>query len=79
MHSFTPEDLVQYLYKETSQEETALLKAALQTDWSLREDFEVISAAIHGLEKLTLSPRNVSVDNIIRYAEKSLTELPTNV
>ncbi|MBC7888971.1 MAG: hypothetical protein H7Z13_13930 [Ferruginibacter sp.] len=77
MHSFTQEDLVQYLYKETSAEKSANLEAALETDWILREKYEVISAAINSLEKLTLSPRKIAVDNILNYAERSVTELST--
>ena len=79
MHSFTQEDLVQYLYNETSPEKSAVLKAALETDWILREKFEAISSAINSLEKLTLSPRKIAVDNILKYAERAVTELSTEV
>jgi len=79
MHSFTQEDIVQYVYDETSQEKSAMLKAALETDWILREKFEVISAAINGLEKITLAPRKIAVDNILNYAEKMITELSTEI
>lgn len=79
MHSFTQEDLLQYLYKETSTEKTAILKAALEIDWILREKFEVISAAINSLEKLKLSPRKIAVDNILNYARRTFKELPTEV
>lgn len=79
MQSFTQEDLVQYLYKETSPEKSALLKAALETDWTLREKFEVISDAINNLEKLTLSPRKTLVDNILNYAKQSVKRLKTEV
>jgi hypothetical protein len=79
MHSFTQEDLVQYLYKETSPEKSAILRAALETDWILREKFEVISAAINSLEKLNLSPRKIAVDNILNYVKRSVKKLPTRV
>ncbi|MEP7109032.1 MAG: hypothetical protein ABI760_13650 [Ferruginibacter sp.] len=79
MHTFTQEDLVQYLYKETSPEKSAILMAALQTDWILREKFEVISSAFNGLEKLALSPRKIAVDNILNYAKRLVKELPTEV
>ena len=79
MHSFTQEDIVQYLYKETSPEKSAILKAALETDWILHEKFEVISAAINSLENLRLSPRKIAVDNILNYAKRSVKELPTEV
>ena len=75
MHSFTPEDLLQYLYKETSIEKTAAIKAALESDWSLREKFEVISTGSKRLEKITLSPRKKTIDNILSYAEKAVEEL----
>ncbi len=79
MHSFTQEDLVQYLYNESSVEKSAVLKAALETDWILRERYEAISAAINSLEKLSLSPRQNAVDNILNYAERSISTLSTEV
>ena len=79
MQSFTQEDLVQYLYKETSPEKSAILKAALETDWTLREKFEVISVAVNSLEKLILSPRKIAIDNILNYAKRAVKEHPTEV
>jgi hypothetical protein len=79
MHSFTPEDLLQYLYKETSTEKTAAIKAALESDWSLREKFEVISTGSKRLERIKLSPRQKTIDNILSYAEKAVEELTPHV
>ena len=75
MHNFTPEDLLQYLYKETSLEQTAQIEAALQTDWSLREKFEVLNSAQKRLEALKMSPSQQTIDNILNYAEKAVAEL----
>lgn len=75
MHNFTPEDLLQYLYNETSSIQSAQIKAALETDWSLREEFEVISSAKQRLETLKISPRQEAIDNILNYAEKAVSEL----
>ena len=75
MHNFTPEDLLQYLYNETSPAQTAEIKAALESDWSLREKFEVITAAQKRLEALKLSPSQQTIDNILNYAEKAVGEL----
>ncbi len=74
MHNFTPEDLVQYLYKETSLQKTAKIKDALEKDYSLREKLEVITSAQKRLEALTLSPRKKTIENILNYAEKGITE-----
>ncbi len=75
MHNFTPEDLVQYLYKETSPEKSTAITAALETDWSLREMYNVIVSAQKRLEAFELSPREEAVNNILRYAEKTIAEL----
>ena len=75
MHNFTPEDLLQYLYNETSPAQTAEIKAALETDWSLREKFEVITSAQKRLEALKMSPSQQTIDNILNYAEKAVSEL----
>lgn len=79
MHNFTPEDLIQYLYNETSPPQTAQIKAALETDWSLREKFEVITSAQKRLEALKMSPSQKTVDNILNYAEKAVAELSPQV
>ena len=75
MHNFTPEDLLQYLYNETSPAQSAAIKAALETDWSLREKFEVITSAQKRLEALKMSPSQQTIDNILSYAEKAVAEL----
>ena len=73
MHNFTPVDLLQYLYKETSTEKTAAIEAALSSDWDLREKLDVLSAAQQKLNEISLvSPRKKAIDNIINYAEKSV-------
>ncbi len=77
MHSITQEDLLQYLYSETSIEKTATIKAALKTDWNLREQYEVLTSAQQGLEKVTLSPRKKAIDFILNYAGKQTQELTT--
>ena len=64
-----------YLYNETSPAQTAQIKAALETDWSLREKFEVITSAQKRLEALKMSPSQQTIDNILSYAEKAIAEL----
>ena len=79
MHSFTTEDLIQYVYNETSQQKTAAIKVALESDWSIREKYDEIMSAHQSLEILNLSPRKKAVDNILAYAEKSVRHLTTEV
>ncbi|MBL0356174.1 MAG: hypothetical protein IPP72_04495 [Chitinophagaceae bacterium] len=74
MHSITQEELLQYMYAETSIEKTAAIKAALQTDWNLREQYEVLVSAQQNLEKVTLAPRKKAIDFILNYANKQVKE-----
>lgn len=78
MHSFTSEDLLQYLYGETSTEKTRAIKSALESDWSLKEKLELLSLTHDDLNTLTYSPSSLSINNILNYAEKSVEELTTH-
>ncbi|MCW3116304.1 MAG: hypothetical protein JWM28_386 [Chitinophagaceae bacterium] len=72
MPSFTPEDLLLYLYNETSIEMTKAVEEALKNDWTLREKLNVLKTSMQRLNKITESPRTEVVLNILNYArEKS--------
>jgi hypothetical protein len=73
-HNFTPEDLLQYLYKETTPEENKAIENAMAEDWTLKEKFEVIKKAAQRLTKFTFSPRTETVLNVLKYANKELAE-----
>ena len=75
MRIFTQEDLVQYMYNETSPKKTASIKAALETDFSLREMFKVIVSAHERLNTVEYSPREQVVKKLLRYAKKTTSEL----
>ena len=75
---YTPEDLLLYIYKETTPEQTAAIEKALSEDWTLREKLEVLKAAGNRLEKFSIAPRTESVLNILHYAAKSQHANPLN-
>jgi hypothetical protein len=75
MNKFTPEDLVQYLYKETSEQKIAEIRVALETDWNLREFFEQISSGQKNLEEINLSPRDEAVNRILHHVTKEQGQL----
>jgi hypothetical protein len=70
---FTPEDLLRYLYKETSAEMNASIEAALAEDWTLREKLEVLKASARNLDRMTESPRQEVILNILQYARETAT------
>lgn len=69
---FTPEELIQYLYQETSPEKTAAIEEALQHDWSLREKLESLKSSVGQLDKIIESPRTETIVNILRYARETM-------
>jgi len=75
MIKFTPEDLIQYLYKETSVQKTAAIESALEADWILRESFEQIKADQSSLEEVNLSPRDEAVNRILQHVTKKVGQL----
>jgi len=68
MTNFTPEDLLLYLYKETSVEQTTAIEAALEKNWTLREKLNVLKASMERLDKITVSPRIEVVLNVLNHA-----------
>ena len=74
MTNFTPEDLLLYLYKETSAKKTTAIGAALEKDWTLREKLAVLKASMQRLDKITESPRTEVVLNVLNYAREHSAE-----
>jgi hypothetical protein len=75
MTKFTSEDMIQYLYNETSVQKTAAIEAALDTDWLLRESFEQMKADQMNLEEVNFSPRDEAVNRILQHATKKVGQL----
>jgi DNA-binding Xre family transcriptional regulator len=71
MTKITPEDLVRYIYNETSAAKAERIRVALQTDWNLRESFENLVISEQNLDNIKLSsPRVETVNKILEYASK---------
>jgi hypothetical protein len=71
MTLFTPEDLLRYLYKESSPELTVAIEAALKEDWMLREKLQVLQISADGLDKIIVAPRMEVVLRVLNYARKT--------
>ncbi|WP_207491918.1 hypothetical protein [Aridibaculum aurantiacum] len=71
MPNFTTEDLLQYLYRETSQNQKADIEKQMQTDWALKEKYDVLTNYLKKLDSAVESPRTQSVMAILDYARAS--------
>jgi hypothetical protein len=74
MTLFTPEDLLLYLYKESSPELTAAINAALNEDWTLREKLQVMQSSVDELDKVIVAPRMEIILKVLKYARETATE-----
>ena len=74
MTLFTPEDLLLYLYKESSPELTVAIESALKEDWMLREKLQVLQSSADELNKVTVSPRMEVILRVMNYARETSIE-----
>lgn len=74
MTLFTPEDLLRYLYKESSPELTAAIETALKEDWTLREKMQALQSSADHLDKVTIAPRMEIILKVLQYARETAVE-----
>jgi hypothetical protein len=74
MPLFTPEDLLLYLYKESSPDLTLAIETALKEDWMLREKLQVLQSSSDELNKVTVSPRMEVILRVMNYARETSIE-----
>lgn len=70
MSNFTPEDLLEYFYQETTPKQTDAVFSALENEWPLQQKYNVITQAAAKLDKSIVSPRLQSVQAILNYGAK---------
>lgn len=66
--TFTPDDLVRYLYQDTSDDETQEIEKALQTDSRLRNEYEQLQQGQELVSEIVLTPSDKCIDHIMGYA-----------
>jgi hypothetical protein len=76
MTLFTPEDLLRYLYKESSPELTTAIQVALTENWTLREQMEELQTTVNQLdiERQVVAPRLEVVLRVLQYARETAIE-----
>ncbi|MEM1217259.1 MAG: hypothetical protein AAGH79_00030 [Bacteroidota bacterium] len=67
---FTQDDLVKYIYKETSMYESLAISEALIADPVLRMEYEELLESYRELPKVTFSPSAQTIDKVLAYSER---------
>mgnify|MGYP003346984923 CR=1 FL=1 len=73
---FSAEELIQYLYQETTPEKTAAIEEALLKNAALREKLDTLKASAERLDQIIESPRTETVLNVLRYARETAPPTP---
>ena len=66
--TFTQNDLIRFIYHETTEKETLEISHELTADPELQLLYRDLMLTKKGLDRATLEPSAVSVENILSYA-----------
>lgn len=67
--TFTQDDLVRYIYKETTPEESSEIEIAMLFDEQLAEAYTDLFSVVNDLEASMKSPSDKTIDAIISYSK----------
>lgn len=68
MYRITTEELIQYIYKETSSEQNIIIKNTIDSNPPLREEYLDLLNTIEEMNQLSYSPSQTVIDNILRFS-----------
>ncbi|TDH20807.1 hypothetical protein EXU57_20645 [Segetibacter sp. 3557_3] len=71
MPNFTTEDLIQFVYQETSNEKAIAIRKAVEENWELKEKLDALQDSLRGLDEIVESPRPQSIEAILNYARNT--------
>jgi hypothetical protein len=66
--TFTPDDLLRYLYQDTTAEESQEIEIALLTDERLQDKWQLLQKDMQLLDSMLLEPSGAATDNIMQWA-----------
>lgn len=76
LQTCTRNDLLRYIYHETTHAEEVMVREALQDDYFLREVFDELYQGYKQLPKALFSPSRTSIHNILSYSSRTSAKKP---
>jgi hypothetical protein len=71
---FTPNDLIRFIYRETSSKEDAQIRLQLAEDSELAVEFHRLIETVNMLDELKLEPSETSINLILEYSQEQIEE-----
>jgi anti-sigma factor RsiW len=72
MSTFTPDDLLLYLYDDMDAATRLQVEEQLEKDWTLREKLAVLKTAKERLNRITESPRTEVILSVMHKAAEQM-------
>jgi hypothetical protein len=66
--TFTRDDIVRYVYQETTEEESVLIEQTLLTEADLQQFYEELVETKNDLDRLRVFPSDQTIQNILAYS-----------
>ena len=66
--TFTQNDLIRFIYQETTEEETQEINRTLSLDQELQRIYRELMLTKTTMDKAQLEPSEAAIQNILRYA-----------
>lgn len=66
--TFTQDDLIRYIYQETTPEESIEIETALIFDEQLSEAYNSLNGTVESLKAVKLKPSEDTIDKILSYS-----------
>ena len=70
----TSEQLVKYIYRETSAATTMAINESLREDWALQEEYRMMLRSVRELPKVKFDPSVATLQNILSYSALTAVE-----
>lgn len=67
--TFTQDDLVRYIYQETTKEENIEIEQAMLFDESLADEYAQLSNVVSSLNGIQKEPSQKTIDSILNYSK----------
>jgi hypothetical protein len=67
--TFTRDDIIRYVYLETSEEENSLIKQVLLTETDLQQFYEEMLEAKNDLDCFVATPSDRTIQKILAYSQ----------
>lgn len=67
--TFTQNEIIRYIYNETSDEENAAIESALLCDKGLLESYKELSLMKRRLQRVLLNPEDRVISNVLAYSK----------